>query len=187
MRCDLSLVKDTPGNPLSVQRGSVSAPAGAGHLFGPLLKRSPNPLFLHGPFPVGDMDRPFPVGDMDWSCFGARCAVLVLGVVSVVGAFFRCQSRCAGALVALLLLLRCWLCRFSLLVLFGRWLRCFGAGCAVFVLVVLFWRWCFSASVGRAVLVLALVLCCWLRCGGAGCAIVRVGCVVVVLAVLLQC
>ena len=31
----------------------------AGHLFGPLLIRSPNPRFLHGPFPVGDMERPF--------------------------------------------------------------------------------------------------------------------------------
>ena len=30
----------------------------AGHLFGPLLIRSPNPCFLHGPFPVGNMDWP---------------------------------------------------------------------------------------------------------------------------------
>ena len=30
----------------------------ARHLFGPLLIRSPNPRFLHGPFPVGDMDQP---------------------------------------------------------------------------------------------------------------------------------
>ena len=56
----------------------------AGHLFGPLLIRSPNPRFLHDPFVVGDMDQPlssrgygmapfrlgiwtgpFPVGDMD--------------------------------------------------------------------------------------------------------------------------
>ena len=47
----------------------------AGHLFGPLLIRSPNPRFLYGPFPVEDMDRPlsnwgyglapFQVGDMD--------------------------------------------------------------------------------------------------------------------------
>ena len=29
------------------------------HLFGPLLIRSPNPRFLHGPFLVGDMDWPF--------------------------------------------------------------------------------------------------------------------------------
>ena len=56
----------------------------AGHLFEPLLTRGPNPRFLYGPFPVGDMDwplsgwgyglapfrlgiwtGPFPVGDMD--------------------------------------------------------------------------------------------------------------------------
>ena len=30
----------------------------AGHLFGPLFIRRPNPRFLHGPFRVGDMDRP---------------------------------------------------------------------------------------------------------------------------------
>ena len=61
----------------------------AGHLFGPLLIRSPDPRFLHGPFPVGDMDRPlsswgyglalfrsakwtgpFPAGDMDWPLSG---------------------------------------------------------------------------------------------------------------------
>ena len=30
----------------------------AGHLFGPLFMRSPNPRFLHGPFPGGDMDWP---------------------------------------------------------------------------------------------------------------------------------
>ena len=28
------------------------------HLFGPLLIRSPDARLLHGPFPVGDMDRP---------------------------------------------------------------------------------------------------------------------------------
>ena len=32
----------------------------ARHLFGPLLTRSCNPHFLHGPFPVGDMgNAPF--------------------------------------------------------------------------------------------------------------------------------
>ena len=61
----------------------------AGHLFGPFLTRSPNPRLLHGPFPVGDMDRPisswgfglapfwfgmwtgpFPMRDMDWPLSG---------------------------------------------------------------------------------------------------------------------
>ena len=40
--------------------------AGERHLFGPLLMQSPNPRFLRGPFPVGDMDRPLGI----WVPFG---------------------------------------------------------------------------------------------------------------------
>ena len=41
-----------------VSGGASARRACAGHLLGPLLIRSPNPHFLHGPFPVGDVDRP---------------------------------------------------------------------------------------------------------------------------------
>jgi hypothetical protein len=46
----------------SSNQGASACWARAGHLFGPILIRSPNPRFLHGPFPVGDVDRPFLVG-----------------------------------------------------------------------------------------------------------------------------
>ena len=36
----------------------LSKVMGQGHRFGPLLIRSPNPRFLHGPFPVGDIEWP---------------------------------------------------------------------------------------------------------------------------------
>ena len=73
----------------------------AGHLFGPLLRRSPNPRFLHGPSPVGHMDRRLcldscglPVADMDWPLCLDSCGLGVSLVTSGPAALMSCTSPC---------------------------------------------------------------------------------------------
>ena len=83
------------------------------HLFGPLLIRSPNPRFLHGPFLVGDMDWPLTglgYGDMDSPLSGWGYGLGVIGHASSIcldscgigvwlgtcgmAALMRCTSPC---------------------------------------------------------------------------------------------